>query len=268
MASAWSLCAAWPSASERLVVTCFASVLHAVCLYVSCGLFVAADRLGFWRRYRLPRQRPDLRPDTEHNVSLNRAAFWEQLLGASVVVPIALYAAAPLLSSRIAVCAPLPSVRSFCVDFWLMIVGCDTCFYWVHRTLHWPAFYRAVHKKHHEYKATTVWASEYFGVIDLVLNVLPGVLPAVALRSHFTTLMAFTAFRQWQTVQSHAGYDLPFDPTNRGVFHGGARRHDFHHTHNHGCFADFLPFWDWACGTDKAYSKYWRENRHLATYPI
>ena len=68
--------------------------------------------------------------------------------------------------------------------------------------------------------------------------------------------------------QTHAGYDLPFDPFNRGVFHGGARRHDFHHSHNHGCFADFLPFWDWLCGTDLKYKEYWEANKALATYPM
>ena len=54
----------------------------------------------------------------------------------------------------------------------------------------------------------------------------------------------------WQTVQSaYRGYDLPYDPFNRGIFHGGARQHDFHHSHNHVCFAEqlILLFWDWLC---------------------
>ena len=126
--------------------------------------------------------------------------------------------------------------------------------------------YKHVHKQHHEFKATTVWASEYFGIIDFVFNVLPGVVPALMLRAHFAVLMLFTALRMWQTVQSHSGYDLPYDPFNRGVFHGGARRHDFHHSHNHGCYADFLPFWDWLCGTDKAYNAFWDKHKSLAAY--
>lgn len=125
-----SLCQAWPY-SERLLVTVCASTLHAAMLYASCAVFVAADRFGFWERYRLPRNRPDLKPDTEHNVQLNRRAFWEQLVGTLVVVPVALYFAAPLLQSRIAVCTPLPAPRDLAVETWLMIVGCDTCFYWV-----------------------------------------------------------------------------------------------------------------------------------------
>ena len=135
-----------------------------------------------------------------------------------------------------------------------------------HRALHTPRLYKHVHKKHHEFKATTVWASEYFGVLDFVLNVLPGVVPALALRCHLLTLLGFTAFRQWQTVQTHSGFDLPYEPTNRGPFYGAARRHDFHHTHNAGCYADFLPFWDWLCGTDRHFAAFWRERAELKAY--
>jgi len=73
-----------------------------------------------------------------------------------------------------------------------MVVGCDTLFYWCHRALHTPALYRAIHKQHHEFRATTVWASEYFGPVDMVLNVAPGVVPAVLMQSHFGVLLLFT----------------------------------------------------------------------------
>ena len=100
-------------------------------------------------------------------------------------------------------------------------------------------------------------ASEHFGEVDFVLNVLPGVIPALLLGAHFAVLMAFTVIRQWQTVQSHSGYDLPFDPFNRGVFHGGARRHDFHHTHNQGNFG--ATWIDYAFGTCDHYIAYRRK---------
>ena len=51
--------------------------------------------------------------------------------------------------------------------------------------------------------------------------------------------------------------DLPFDICNRGPFWGGAKRHDFHHSHNHGCYGDWSPFWDWAMGTDAAFWAFW-----------
>jgi len=45
-------------------------------------------------------------------------------------------------------------------------------------------------------------------------------------------------------VQSHGGYDLPLDPLNAWpLFTDGAKRHDFHHSHNAGCYGDWTPFW-------------------------
>ena len=69
-------------------------------------------------------------------------------------------------------------------------------------------------------------------------------------------------------TEAHSGYDLPYDPFNRGVFHGGSRRHDFHHSHGGGpdgvgttgCYGSLFPFWDWLCGTDRSYHE-WRRKR-------
>lgn len=258
-------CEAWPY-GERLFFTGLASAIHLLVLYASCGLFMLADAQGFWLQCQLPRGRPDLKATTVANIALNRRAAREQMIGALVITPALLYVAFPAVSPFINVCGRMPPPTTWAKDIAIMIVGCDCIFYWVHRACHAsPSLYK-LHKQHHEFKATTVWASEYFGIVDFLLNVLPGVLPALVLRVHLAVLMLFTALRMWQTVQSHSGYDLPYDPFNRGIFHGGARRHDFHHSHHNGCFADFLPFWDWLCGTDAAYTTYWQKHRDAAAY--
>ena len=126
-----------------------------------------------------------------------------------------------MAASGVQIAAPaLPPVYQTCLHLTGMLVGCDTIFYWTHRALHHPLLYKRIHKQHHQYTESNVWASEYFGVVDIVLNILPGIIPALLMQSHFYVLLLFTAMRQWQTVQSHAGYDLPFDPLNRGIFHG------------------------------------------------
>ena len=256
---AWTAAvASWPY-SERALVAALGAAIHGVLLWAFCLFFLALDRFSLFQGYKLPRTRPGMDPNLAANVHRDWGAIAEQVLGTFVLIPAAVYYGGydVFKWGGMAVAEPVPSARIWARDLTVMLVACDTMFYWVHRACHHPALYKFVHKKHHEYKATNVWASEYFGVIDMILNVAPGILPAVCMGSHMAIFLAFTAFREWQTVQSHAGYDLPFDVCNVGIFSGGARRHDFHHSHNHGCYGDWTPFWDWLCGTDTSYNRYW-----------
>ena len=88
--------ASWPH-SERLFVVAAASAVHALSLWLPCLLFVAASRLGFWARWRLPRERPDLQATTPHNLALNSAALREAVLGTVAVVPAFVYLLYPLI---------------------------------------------------------------------------------------------------------------------------------------------------------------------------
>ena len=244
---------------EHLQFVLLLNFVHFVSLWVPCWFFLALTKLRLCERYKISRDRPDMDPSLPKNVALDKEAFSEQLVGTFVLVPlISYFGYYPLKQCGMPLSLfPLPSPSVCLLHMLLLIVLCDALFYWTHRTLHHPLLYATLHKKHHFYKGTNVYASEYFGVVDFVLNVLPGVLPAVLLRVDLLTFLLFTAARGWQTVQSHAGYDLPFDPLNRGVFAGGARRHDFHHSHNVGCYGDWTPFWDWLCGTDREYRKHY-----------
>ena len=179
------------------------------------------------RRYRIPRRRSRSAAGggEKKQGTLDRDAMLEQAIGTLLLVPLAVYFSFPgMVQCGVEVAAPVPPYPQVVLHMVGMVVGCDTLFYWTHRTLHHPLLYQKIHKQHHQYTSTNVWASEYFGVVDMVLNILPGVVPALLMGAHFYTLLLFTALRQWQTVQSHAGYDLPFDPLNRGIFHGKVSR--------------------------------------------
>jgi sterol desaturase/sphingolipid hydroxylase (fatty acid hydroxylase superfamily) len=250
--------------NEEMLIVLFATAVHCVGLWGFQMFFWILDKNRLFMIYKLPRDRPDMDENLPKNIKLNQRAIIEQIVGTLIVVPFAVYCFIPILKWRkmADICNTLPSWFTICRDFVIMLIGCDTLFYWVHRFLHFNGWiYRNIHKQHHEFKGTTIWASEYFGVIDMILNILPGVIPAIICSTHFGVLMLFTFVRQWQTVQSHAGYDLPYDPLNRGIFSGGARRHDFHHSHNHGCYGDWMPFWDWICGTDLKYKRYWDKKK-------
>ena len=242
-------CALFPNNGTFFIVVT-ASTVHAITLWMFCLFFLGLDKIPSCKKYQILRSnRPDLDATLEKNMQLDWHAIKEQLIGTFVVVPLGVWVLAPVLAWRgTDVCTHMPDTLHIVVHLVALVLACDTQFYWTHRLLHSKLLYRSIHKQHHEYKATNVWASEYFGVIDMILNILPGVIPAVLLGSHFSILLMFTVLRKWQTVQSHAGYNLPWwiDPCN--IF-DGARRHDFHHSHNMGCYGDWFPFWDQLCGT-------------------
>ena len=151
-----------------------AFVVHAVGLWGSCLFFHVCQSVEWCEKYRLPR--PERRASPE-SIDLDRRACFEQVLGTFIVVPVAVYLLAPVIEWRhMSVCGPLPSLFVAGSDFVIMLIGCDFLFYWTHRSLHeFKWLYRNVHKQHHEYKQTNIWASEYFGIVDMILNILPGI---------------------------------------------------------------------------------------------
>uniref|UniRef100_A0A7S4DRB0 Fatty acid hydroxylase domain-containing protein n=2 Tax=Lotharella globosa TaxID=91324 RepID=A0A7S4DRB0_9EUKA len=253
----------WPY-SEKWLAVSIASVVHAVSLWVPCLFFTTVAKMGWLADCKLPRERKDMDPKLPRNKSRDWDALIEQIFGTILLVPLFVYLIFPSFSLvGISLAKASPSMPEMLTHVALMIIGCDFLFYWFHRAFHHPWLYR-FHKKHHEYQATNIWASEYFDVVDMVFNILPGVIPGLLIRTHFVTLMLFTLIRGWQTAMSHAGYDLWFDPFNRGIFHGCARRHDFHHSHNVGCYGDWMPLWDYLAGTDVHYRAYWEKRDKAA----
>ena len=136
------ICASWPHDQERLLVVALFTVSHAIVLWGACGLFVLAERCGWWQSCKLPRKRKDLQPSTPANQSLNQAAIGEQVLGTVVIVPLIVYLLYPVLKQLgVEICdvAPPPLPRQL-LEMAGMVVGCDFLFYWTHRALHQPPF--------------------------------------------------------------------------------------------------------------------------------
>ena len=58
----------------------------------------------------------------------------------------------------------------FLRKFAIMRIALDLGFYAAHRWMHWPSVYPVVHKKHHEYYTTNLWANHHFTILDLLLK--------------------------------------------------------------------------------------------------
>lgn len=121
--------------------------------------------------------------------------------------------------------------------------------------LHLRSLYSAIHKKHHRFHSNVGIASEFAHPLEDLANTLAFITGPLILGTHLFTLWAWFVVRIWETIDAHSGYALPFPLSPFSLF-GVADQHDFHHSHNQGCYGSFFGFWDWIMGTDAAYKKW------------
>ena len=132
-----------------------------------------------------------------------------------------------------------------------MLVG-DFTFYWCHRLLHVPYFYKRIHKTHHEFSATSSLAAHYFHPIEFLLNWPLPVLLVILMRGralHLATIWVWIVIRFIVATDGHSGYDFPWCPFRVMPFAEGAEYHDRHHRNNKGNFISLFYLWDFVCGT-------------------
>jgi len=102
-------------------------------------------------------------------------------------------------------------------SMWQVLVAtiiAETGFYWGHRILHTKWLYWA-HKRHHEFKDSTVWATFYVSFLDFfITDFIPAGLPIVFLDMHIYTIYMYTIPLILNAVWVHCGYALPlrFNP--------------------------------------------------------
>jgi len=151
---------------------------------------------------------------------------------------------------------PIPDLLTLLAQFTLFLLINDTCFYWVHRLLHYTPLYLRFHKQHHSYYVSTSIAAEYASPVEYVFaDVLPTLLgPLLCHNMHPTTYLLWIPIRLIETLDAHSGYDFPFNPWH--FIRGSARFHDYHHSHNKGNYG-LIPWgWDYLMGTDVDFKNY------------
>lgn len=128
----------------------------------------------------------------------------------------------------------------------------DTYFYWSHRLLHWPIFFRRFHLPHHHSRTPTAWTSFSFHPVEALLQavILPVLL--ILIPVHWFVLILFLSIMTMLGIFNHLGYELFEGLIKKRGFHHliTASHHQIHHSHMVKNFGLYFTFWDKWMGTE------------------
>jgi Delta7-sterol 5-desaturase len=146
----------------------------------------------------------------------------------------------------------------------LFLFAHDTWFYWTHRLMHRPFWFKHAHAVHHDSKPPTAWAAMSFHpwealtgalVIPLLVFLIPIHIGALAVVLSIMTIMGIT---------NHMGWEL----FPRWIVHGWlgqwlitATHHQQHHDKYRGNYGLYFRIWDKICGTDIGLGRF-RHSEH------
>ena len=180
------------------------------------------------------------------------------------IYPMFLIALLPLFRARIKLEAQyLPkSLIEFLKEIVLYLFISEAVFYYNHRLLHLPFFYKRVHKIHHEFTAPIGLAAIYLHWFESLLSLGVALTGPLLLGSHALMLDLWTFIVISKIVLHHSGYELPLDgfpPYVKSMVHF----HDYHHQFYDKCFGT-IGLLDYIHGTGytdqksfKGYEKNW-----------
>lgn len=170
-----------------------------------------------------------------------------------VLQPVALYFLYPFFVwCGISLRGPIPHATIWIRDFFVANICTISSFYWIHRALHHKWIYKYIHKQHHNFNISIGIAAEHaHPVEDIVANYFPTLLGCLLMGSHVVVLWSWISFRLFETIDSHSGFHFEWSLFNNMYAAKGANRHDYHHSHNQGCYGAYV--WDRLMGTDLEY---------------
>ena len=128
----------------------------------------------------------------------------------------------------------LPSFFEYTSHVFIFLMVYDVLFFYSHKFLHRPFFYRYIHKLHHQWTAPTALAAAYAHPIEhIISNLAPAIVTLILCRPHYLTFCSFTTLGLIITLFEHSGYDV------WRTFHF----HDLHHQNFINNYSTF-GFWD------------------------
>jgi len=137
----------------------------------------------------------------------------------------------------------------FVISIILMVLLHDTYFYWTHRLIHHPLFFRYVHKMHHTFDSPTPWAAFAFHPIEAIISI--GIIPIIlfVIPFHHLALIVFITFLVIYNAYIHLGFSVPL--LKWSGLQNTPNDHDLHHKGTKGNYGLYFTYWDKLMGTYK-----------------
>lgn len=134
----------------------------------------------------------------------------------------------------------------------------DTCFYWAHRWMHQPRWFRIAHAVHHQSRPPTAWTAMSFHPIEAVTGAVVVPLLVFFVPINVAMLGLVLTVATVMGVTNHIGWEM----FPRRVVHSPlgkwlitASHHERHHEEYQCNFGLYFRVWDRVCGTDKGLSQ-------------
>ncbi|UUL81902.1 sterol desaturase family protein [Sphingomonas qomolangmaensis] len=130
----------------------------------------------------------------------------------------------------------------------------DTWFYWTHRWMHIPKWFRIAHAVHHASRPPTAWAAMAFHPVEALTGAVIIPLLVFVIPIHTVGLCIVLTVMTVMGVTNHMGWEvfprfIVQGPLGRWLI--TASHHQRHHE-RYGCnYGLYFRFWDRVCGTDK-----------------
>lgn len=149
-----------------------------------------------------------------------------------------------------------PSLPVVFTHLCFFLVVEDYANYWLHRALHTPWLYKHIHSVHHENTAPFAIVAAYAHPAETIILALPTFAGPALIAPHLLTVFAWQLLRNYEAIDIHSGYELPF--TVKALFpaYAGVDHHDYHHYMHSGNFASIFVWCDRLYGTNLGYDAY------------
>jgi Delta7-sterol 5-desaturase len=136
----------------------------------------------------------------------------------------------------------------------LALFAHDTWFYWTHRLMHRPWWFKLAHAVHHESRPPTAWAAMAFHPWEALTGAVVIPVLVFTIPMHISALGLVLTIMTVMGVTNHMGWEM----FPRGLVNGPlgnllitATHHQRHHQEYRGNYGLYFRFWDRLCGTDR-----------------